>query len=84
MSRLTLHTPAKTDDEIICAAFTDQGHEVHSETVERLLQVPAEVTGAAVGDMPDAHLSGVMAERQTHVVARAQERLCCIMVRVCW
>jgi hypothetical protein len=25
--------------------------------------------------MPDAHLSGVMAERQTHVVARAQERL---------
>lgn len=75
VARLTLHTPAKTYDEIICAAFTDDGREVHSETVERLLQVPAQETGAATGAVPDAHLSGVMDARQTAVVARAQERL---------
>lgn len=75
VARLTLHTPAKTYDEIICAASTDHGREVHSETVERLLQVPAQETGAATGAVPDDHLSGVMDARQTAVVARAQERL---------
>lgn len=72
VSRLTLHTPAKTYDEIVCAAFTDDGREVHSETVERLLQVPAHETGAATGTMPDDHLSGVMVARQTSVVGRAE------------
>lgn len=75
VARLTLHTPAKTYDEIICAAFTDDGREVHSETAERLLQVPAEETGPASGEIPDAHLAGVMETRQTAVIAHAQERL---------
>jgi hypothetical protein len=75
VSRLTLHTPAKTYDEIVCSAFTDDDREVHSETVERLLQVPAHETGAAPGPMPDDQLSGVMEARQTSVVGRAQERL---------
>ena len=75
VARLTLHTPAKTYDEIVCAAFTDDAREVHSETVERLLQVPAHETGAVTGAVPDVHLSGVMDARQTTVVARAQERL---------
>lgn len=75
VARLTLHTPAKTYDEIICAAVTDTGHEVHSETVERLLQVPAQETGAATGPVPHDHLSGMMEDRQTTIVARAQERL---------
>lgn len=75
VAQLTLHTPAKTYDEIVYAAFTDDGREVHSETVARLLQVPAQETGAAPGTVPDDHLSGVMDARRTAVVARAQERL---------
>lgn len=75
VARLTLNTPAKTYDEIVCAAFTDDGREVHAETVERLLQVPGQETDAAIGPVPDIHLSGVLEARQTSVVARAQERL---------
>lgn len=75
VARLTLHTPAKTYDEIVCAAFSDDGREVHSETVERLLQVPTRETGMVVGAVPDDHLAGVMEARQTTVVAHAQERL---------
>lgn len=75
VARLKLQTPAKTYDEIICAAFTDDGREVHSETAERLLQVPAEETGPASGEIPDTHLAGVMETRQTAVIAHAQERL---------
>jgi len=75
VARLTLHTPAKTYDEIICAALTDDGREVHSETIERLLQVPAEEAGNVTGDVPEAHLAGVLDARQTAVIAHAQERL---------
>lgn len=75
VARLTLHTPAKTYDEIVCAAFADDGGVVHSETVERLLQVPAHETGARTGTAPDEQLSGVMEMRQTVVVSRAQEHL---------
>ncbi|MCA3642820.1 MAG: DEAD/DEAH box helicase [Methylobacterium sp.] len=75
VARLTLHTPAKTYDEIICAALTEDGREVHSETIERLLQVPAEEAGDVTGEIPEAHLAGVMDARQIAVIAHAQERL---------
>lgn len=75
VARLTLHTPAKTYDEIICAALTEDGREVHSETIERLLQVPAEEAGNVTADIPEAHLAGVMDAKQIAVIAHAQERL---------
>jgi len=75
ITRLILHTPAKTYDELICVAFTDDGQEIHPETVERLLQVPAQETGAALGDIPESQLTDVIETRQTFVLMRAQERL---------
>ncbi len=72
VARLTLHTAAKTYDEIVCAAFRDDGQDIHSETIERLLQVPAIESGAVLGDVPNTQLSGVMEVRNTAVVARAQ------------
>lgn len=75
VARLTLHTPAKTYDEIVCAALTSHGQEVHSDTVERLLQVPARVSDEVPGIAPEAELNKVLAARQTAVTARAQARL---------
>ncbi|MFE3837572.1 SNF2-related protein [Pseudogemmobacter sonorensis] len=74
VARLTLETPARTWDEIICAAFTDDGAPVDPGTAERMLQVPARVAGAITG-LPDADLAVIVSERQTALVGIAQERL---------
>ena len=75
VARLKLTTPARVWDEIICAAFTDDGTPVHTETAERMLQVPAHITGPATGDMPEGHLTAVVIDRQTEIVGKAQVRL---------
>jgi superfamily II DNA/RNA helicase len=75
VSRLTLETPARTWDEIICAAFTDAGTPLDPATAERMLRVPARVAAADTGMLPDAELAAVVSERQTALVGIAQERL---------
>jgi len=75
VARLKLATPAKTWDEIICAAFTDDGTPVHPETADRMMQVPATIAGLAGGDVPDDRLVAVVEERQTQIVGAAQMRL---------
>ncbi len=75
VARLTLETPARTWDEIICAAFTDDGMPLDPDTAERMLRVPACVTAADTGMLPDAELATVVSERQTALVGIAQERL---------
>ncbi len=75
VARLTLNTPARTFDELICAAFTDDGQPVHVETAARMMGVPAALLGEASGAAPEAELTGVLDDSQVEIVGRAQERL---------
>ena len=75
MAQLTLATPARTYDEIICAAFTDDGIPIALDTAERMLSVPATLTGPAPAGLPEPVLAQVLDTRRTEIVGRAQERL---------
>lgn len=75
VARLKLVTPARTFDELVCAAVTDDGGRVNAETAARMLAVPGSVTGAATGAAPEAALSKMLEDGQTEIVGRAQERL---------
>lgn len=75
LSRLTLQTPARTWDELICAAFTDDGSMLDPSTAERLLHIPAGELGLPMGQAPDADLAAFTETRQTALVGHAQERL---------
>lgn len=75
VARLKLVTPARTFDELVCAAATDDGELVNAETAARMLAVPGSVTGGATGTAPDAALSKMLEDGQTEIVGRAQERL---------
>jgi hypothetical protein len=74
-ARLTLETPARTFDELIVAAITDDGAALEGETAARLMQVPASVTGAAPSPAPADALDRLVADRQTLIVQQAQTRL---------
>ena len=74
-ARLTLQTPARTFDEIIVAAVTDDGEELPGETAARMMHVPAHVgvlTNSATA--PDG-LAKLVSDRQATVVEQAQTRL---------
>ena len=75
VARLKLVTPARTFDELICAAITDTGELIHAETAARMMGVPASVTGDASGVAPEGDLSKLLEDGQTEIVGRAQERL---------
>lgn len=75
VARLKLNTPARAFDELICAAFTDDGEPIHPETAERMLGVPGRVIGDAPEAAPEADLTAVLEKGQTEIVGRAQERL---------
>lgn len=75
VARLKLVTPARTFDELVCAAATDDGEVVNAETAARMLAVPGSVTGAAIGVAPEAALSKMLQDGQTEIVGRAQVRL---------
>lgn len=74
-ARLTLQTPARTFDEMIVAAVTDDGEVLPCETAARLMLVPAHVGGAtASATVPDG-LAKLVSGRQAAIVQQAQSRL---------
>lgn len=74
-ARLTLQTPARTFDEIIVAAVSDEGEVLNGETAARLMLVPARIDGVAPSEpAPDA-LGRLVGDRQTATVEHAQTRL---------
>lgn len=74
-ARLTLQTPARTFDEIIVAAVTDDGEVLDGETAARMMLVPARIDGRALSSpAPDA-LAKLVSDRQTAIVQQAQTRL---------
>jgi RNA binding exosome subunit len=75
VARLTLHTPARTYDEIVCAAMADDGRALHPEVAERMLQIPAVDLGGLDDLQQTGSLYAVLEERQTEIVGKAQERL---------
>ena len=75
VARLTLHTPARTYDEIVCAAMADDGSALHPEVAERMLQIPAVDLGGIDDLQQTGSLEAVLEERQTEIVGKAQERL---------
>lgn len=75
LSRLTLHTPARTWDELICAAFNDSGEMINSSTAERMMHVPARVTNIPLEAPPISALVDISETRQAELVGIAQQRL---------
>ncbi|MGX9117231.1 SNF2-related protein [Mesorhizobium sp. BHbsci] len=75
VARLKLATPARTFDELICAAFADDGGQVHPETVARILTVPATVVSEVPSAAPEIELTKVLDDSKTEIVGRAQQRL---------
>lgn len=74
-ARLTLQTPARTFDEIIVAAVTDDGEMLAGETAARLMMVPARIgVDAPPSPAPDT-LAKLVSDRQTAIVQQAQIRL---------
>lgn len=75
VSRLTLHTPARSWDEIICAALMDDGHMLPQETAHRLLHLPVRDVMSLSAGAPRERLAAIADERQVELVGLAQERL---------
>lgn len=73
-ARLSLATPAKTYDDLIVVAQTDDGEVLSSETAARLMQVPARAEDMNEAEPPLA-LAGLLNEAQTSLVAGAHTRL---------
>lgn len=73
-ARLTLETPAKTYDDLIVVAQTDDDEVVAPETAARLMQVPARAVDCDSATPPSG-LTDLLGEAQTSMVAGAQTRL---------
>jgi len=74
-ARLTLATPARNYDEVIVAAFDDDGNPLATDTAQRLLKVPVNVTGSPAAAPPEDGLDALVGTIQTDVVVTAQNRL---------
>jgi superfamily II DNA/RNA helicase len=74
-ARLKLETPARTYDEIIAVAVTDEGTIIDPETAARLMLVPASKATDATEPAPTDQLGSLLADRQTGIVQFAHQRL---------
>lgn len=75
VARLVLNTPAKVYDELVYAAFAENGTSLHPDTAERMLHVPAQVTETELTALPEAELQEAQVARQTEIVGQAQQML---------
>lgn len=74
VAQLKLDTPAQPFDELIFAAFADDGQAVEPETMLRLMAVPASVVGDAPG-APETELAAKVEASTTRLVTEARTRL---------
>ena len=73
--RLTLNTPARAWDDIICAAVTDTGEMIDPEVAMRMLQVPVHDVAELHGAAPETALNAAVLHRQASITQAAQARL---------
>ena len=74
LSKVTLQTPQSTREHIIAACMTDDGEEVHPDTVDRLFLIPATDTGVPQISSPSEQLSELETKQQEEIIAKAQEQ----------
>jgi ERCC4-related helicase len=74
LSKLSLKTPQTVREHIVAACVTDQGDEVHPETVDRLFVTPATDEGAPKIPSPDDQLLSVEVSRQQAIIDEAQQQ----------
>lgn len=72
LSKLSIKTPQSTREHIIAACITDDGNEVHAETVDRLFLMPAEQMLAPATNALDGRLMALEAEQKQLIVKEIQ------------
>ena len=74
LSKLSIKTPQSVREHIVAACITDEGEEVHPETVDRFFLIPATDDGCPATRFPDDKLLEVEAAQQQAIVAEAQQQ----------
>jgi superfamily II DNA or RNA helicase len=74
VSKLRIATPAVTREHLVIAVLADDGTEMHHDTMQRLLRVPAEDTGEdATGPIP-AEVDGLEEQRRRDLLEQAEQQ----------
>jgi hypothetical protein len=68
IGKLCVVTPAYTREYLLLSAMTDDGVEIHSETVERLMRVPAKATPHHQVQLPEGALDAQQEAQQRSVL----------------
>nr|WP_057924741.1 SNF2-related protein [Burkholderia ambifaria] len=74
VAKLRVNTAALNREYLVLSVTADDGEAPHPETIERLLSVPARVTGAAADAPPLTDLDGIEASRKGDLLALAEEQ----------
>lgn len=74
LSKLSIKTPQSMRQHIVAACITDDGEEIHPETVDRLFLIPASDNGAPLTPLPGDSLAAAEAAQQQIIVDEAQQQ----------
>ena len=74
LSKLSIKTPQSVREHMVAACITDEGEEIHPETVDRLFLIPATDKGAPPMPSPSEQLLAVEARQQQSIVEEAQQQ----------
>ncbi len=74
LSKFSIKTPQSVREHIVAACITDEGEEIHPETVDRLFLIPATNNGAPSELLPDEKLLAAEASQQQEIFDEAQEQ----------
>ncbi len=74
VAKLQVTTPAVNREYLLLAALRDDGGDVHAETFERMMGVPADVLGHASVPVPEAELSAKQEEVRRLMLEKAEQQ----------
>lgn len=74
LSKLSIKSPKSVREHIVAACITDDGEEIHPETVDRLFLVPATDRGVPTMLAPDDPFLAVEATLQQTIIEAAQQQ----------
>ena len=74
LSKLSIKNSQSVREHIVAACITDEGEEVHPETVDRLFLIPATDKGAPAIPVPDDKFLAVEETLQQAIVEKAQQQ----------
>jgi superfamily II DNA or RNA helicase len=73
VAKLSIATPAVIREHVVLSVMGDHGQQVHSETIERLLAVPAEDIGM-IDSVPIQELTRIEAEHRAGLLELAEQK----------